>query len=80
MAISGIRNRLNYCVIFIVHTKFTNVAAGRELETHDPTHHVQIQIKAEEHPRSLKNATISWQKPQISNVGILLMTVPLSVY
>ena len=30
MAISGISNRLNYCIIFIVHT----VAAGDGFETH----------------------------------------------
>ena len=31
--ISGISKSLNYCVIFIVFTSFTNVAAGRGLET-----------------------------------------------
>jgi hypothetical protein len=34
IAESGIHNRLNYCVIFIVHTYFTNVAAERGLDTH----------------------------------------------
>jgi len=39
ITMNGIPNHLNYCEIFIMHTKFRNVAAGRiiqpgGLETH----------------------------------------------
>lgn len=34
VTVRGIANSLNYCVICIVCTQFTNVAAGRGLETH----------------------------------------------
>jgi len=34
ITISGIPNRQNYCVVFIVHTLFRNLAAGRGFETH----------------------------------------------
>jgi hypothetical protein len=30
---NGVPNRPNYCVIFIVYTQFTKVAAGRGLQT-----------------------------------------------
>lgn len=33
---NGIRNHLNYFVIFIVYTQFTDVARGRGMETYDP--------------------------------------------
>jgi hypothetical protein len=29
LTVSGVTNRLSYCDIFIVHTKFRNVVAGR---------------------------------------------------
>ena len=32
---SGITNRLHYCVAFMLYAQFTNLAAGRRLETHD---------------------------------------------
>ena len=32
ITINGIPNRVNYCVIFIVYTQFTNVAAGRVIQ------------------------------------------------
>jgi hypothetical protein len=35
---SGIPNPLNYCIIFVKHTSFTNVAAGSGLETHALNH------------------------------------------
>jgi hypothetical protein len=38
IAVSGIRNRLNHFVICKMYTQFTNVAAGRGLETHGVGH------------------------------------------
>ena len=38
ITISGITNHLNHCVIFIVHTQFTNVAMGHRLETYAVDH------------------------------------------
>jgi hypothetical protein len=40
--ISGIPSGLNYCSIFIVGTKFTNVAAGSVLETRDVEDHFRF--------------------------------------
>ena len=34
LTVRGIANGLNYCVICIVYTQFTNVVAGSGLETH----------------------------------------------
>jgi len=36
MTIHGIPNRLNYCVIFIVYTSFTNVVFGHIIEAGGP--------------------------------------------
>jgi hypothetical protein len=36
ITVSGLPNHLNYCVIFIVHTQFTNTAAGRIIEAGGP--------------------------------------------
>ena len=36
IAISGIHNCLNYCEIFIVYKRFTNVAAGRVIQPGEP--------------------------------------------
>jgi len=33
ITLTGTTNSLNYCVIFIIYTQFTNAAAGRGLET-----------------------------------------------
>ena len=33
ITLRGIPNHLNYCVIFIVHTSFTNVATGHIIQT-----------------------------------------------
>lgn len=35
LTISGVINRLHYCVEFMLYVKFTYLAAGRRLETHD---------------------------------------------
>ena len=35
LTISGITNRLHNCVEFMLYAQFTNLAAGRRLETHD---------------------------------------------
>ena len=35
LTISGIANRLHYCVEFMLYAQFTNLAAGRRLETRD---------------------------------------------
>ena len=35
IAVSGIPNRLNYSVIFVLCTLFTNAAGGRGFDTHD---------------------------------------------
>jgi hypothetical protein len=36
ITISGIRNLLNYCVIFIVYTQFTNASPGRIIQSGGP--------------------------------------------
>jgi hypothetical protein len=36
ITVSGLPNRLNYCVIFIVHTQFKNMAAGRIIQAGGP--------------------------------------------
>jgi len=36
VTVSVIRNRLNYCVIVIVYTQFTNVTAGHEIQPGGP--------------------------------------------
>jgi hypothetical protein len=36
ITLNGIPNRLNYCVIFILYTSFTNVVAGSIIETGGP--------------------------------------------
>jgi hypothetical protein len=36
ITVSGISNFLNYCVIFIVFTQFTNVSAGRIIQPGGP--------------------------------------------
>ena len=36
IAVSGIHNRLNYCVMLIVYTQFINVAAGHILHPSGP--------------------------------------------
>jgi hypothetical protein len=41
--ISGIPDCLNYCVIFIVYTKFTNMTADRGLEIHDVNKSINFQ-------------------------------------
>jgi hypothetical protein len=35
LTISGITNRLHYCVEFVIYAQFTNLAADRRSETHD---------------------------------------------
>ena len=35
-AVSSVRNHLNYCVIFIVHTKFSNTAVGHIVQGSKP--------------------------------------------
>jgi hypothetical protein len=36
ITISGITNRLNYCVIFVLYTQFTNAAAGCTIQSGGP--------------------------------------------
>ena len=36
---SGIRNHLTYCLVPLLHTKFTNIAAGRWMDN-TPTPHL----------------------------------------
>ena len=40
LAVSAIHNHLNYCVIFIVRTQFTNVAIGCIIQPGQPETHV----------------------------------------
>jgi hypothetical protein len=36
ITVSGLPKRLNYCIIFIVHTQFTNMAAVRIIQAGGP--------------------------------------------
>ena len=36
LTVSGVPHRLNYCAIFIVHTEFRNVVAGRIIQPGEP--------------------------------------------
>lgn len=52
--ISGTPNCLNYCEMFVLYTQFTNVAAGRGLETHAICHSAVTICQVKSIPNSWK--------------------------